>query len=561
MRPSPNRRVPTWPCFIARRRICFRHFDKLAGTFLVLSALALLIGCQGVSTGGNSNQQQTSTLSLASSSLSFGSVTSGTSKTLSATVTNSGPESVTISSISFSTKYFALTATSLPMILTAGQSAPISIAFTPNAVGSFSATVAINSSASDASMNLSVSGDGIADGQLAASPTSYNFGSVTIGGDPSTSEQITNNGGSTVTISGITVTGAGFSVSQFTTPITLSAGQSTTFHINFTPTTTGAQSGTVTISSNSTNPSLTIGVSGTGTADGALTPSPTSIGFGNVTIGGDPSVSEKITNTGGTSVTVSQVAVTGAGFSVSGISTPLTLAAGDSASFNVNFDPTTTGTVSGNVTFTSNGSNPTMSVPISGTGVAATGSLSAAPGTLAIGSVVVGSSGTGSGTLTASGASVVVSGASTNNSAFTVTGLSFPVTIAAGKSVSYTITFTPSATGAASATLTFSSNASPATTTQTLTGTGTAAPTHSVNLSWNASTSTDISGYNIYRAVYSGSCGTFAKVNPLLNTTTLYTDSTVLNGTSYCYAATTVDSSNEESGYSNIVSNIQIPSS
>jgi fibronectin type 3 domain-containing protein len=92
-----------------------------------------------------------------------------------------------------------------------------------------------------------------------------------------------------------------------------------------------------------------------------------------------------------------------------------------------------------------------------------------------------------------------------------------------------------------------------------LTGTGLPVPVHSVNLSWNASTSSNISGYNIYRAVYVTSCGNYTKINSVLNTGTLYTDSAVVDGTSYCYAATAVDSSNEESGYSNIVSNIQIP--
>jgi len=48
-------------------------------------------------------------------------------------------------------------------------------------------------------------------------------------------------------------------------------------------------------------------------------------------------------------------------------------------------------------------------------------------------------------------------------------------------------------------------------------------------------------------------------INPGLNTGTLYTDSTVVDGTSYCYATTAVNSTNEESGYSNIVSNVQIP--
>jgi len=155
---------------------------------------------------------------------------------------------------------------------------------------------------------------------------------------------------------------------------------------------------------------------------------------------------------------------------------------------------------------------------------------------------------------------VTVTDATTNNSVFSVSGLSLPVTIPAGQSASFTITFSPLTTGAASATLTFTSNAQPSTTTEALTGTGTPAPTHTVNLSWDASTSPDISGYNIYRAVYSGSsCGSFSKINSMLNTSTLYSDSVVTDGTSYCYATTAMNSSNEESGYSNIVSNVQIP--
>jgi fibronectin type 3 domain-containing protein len=108
--------------------------------------------------------------------------------------------------------------------------------------------------------------------------------------------------------------------------------------------------------------------------------------------------------------------------------------------------------------------------------------------------------------------------------------------------------------------LSFTSNAQPSTTAETLTGAGTAAPTHSVNLSWSASTSSGISGYNVYRAVYVNCCGSFfSKINSLLNTGTLYTDIVVVDGTSYCYATTAVNSSAEESGYSDIISNVEIP--
>ena len=33
-----------------------------------------------------------------------------------------------------------------------------------------------------------------------------------------------------------------------------------------------------------------------------------------------------------------------------------------------------------------------------------------------------------------------------------------------------------------------------------------------------------MTGYNVYRALYTTSCGSFAKINAVLNTTTLYTD-------------------------------------
>lgn len=91
------------------------------------------------------------------------------------------------------------------------------------------------------------------------------------------------------------------------------------------------------------------------------------------------------------------------------------------------------------------------------------------------------------------------------------------------------------------------------------TGSGTGTSTHKVDLSWDASTSPNIAGYNIHRAVYSESCGNFFKINSELNTSTSYTDSEVTGGASYCYATTAVNTSNEESSYSNVVTNIQIP--
>jgi hypothetical protein len=137
--------------------------------------------------------------------------------------------------------------------------------------------------------------------------------------------------------------------------------------------------------------------------------------------------------------------------------------------------------------------------------------------------------------------------------------LSLPAVITAGQSAPFTVTFSPQISGAASATLAFTSNAQTSTTTAAATGTGTAAPAHTVDLSWSPSTSANVAGYNIYRAIYTSSCGGYSKINgSSLDTVTQYADSTVSGGTNYCYATTAVNTSNEESGYSNIVADVQI---
>jgi fibronectin type 3 domain-containing protein len=67
---------------------------------------------------------------------------------------------------------------------------------------------------------------------------------------------------------------------------------------------------------------------------------------------------------------------------------------------------------------------------------------------------------------------------------------------------------------------------------------------HVVDLNWNASTSTDVAGYNVYR---SPDASTWKKVNVSLVASTAYADSTVANGSTYYYFATAVDTSGHES--------------
>jgi hypothetical protein len=67
---------------------------------------------------------------------------------------------------------------------------------------------------------------------------------------------------------------------------------------------------------------------------------------------------------------------------------------------------------------------------------------------------------------------------------------------------------------------------------------------HVVDLSWRASTSGNIVGYNVYR---SPDGATWKKINASLIASTLYSDSTVANTTTYYYAATAVDVYGHES--------------
>jgi large repetitive protein len=73
------------------------------------------------------------------------------------------------------------------------------------------------------------------------------------------------------------------------------------------------------------------------------------------------------------------------------------------------------------------------------------------------------------------------------------------------------------------------------------------AENHVVDLNWQASTSGNISGYNMYR---SPDGSTWEQLNASLIAATLYSDSTVANGSTYYYAATTVNISGEESSKS-----------
>jgi hypothetical protein len=279
-----------------------------------------------------------------------------------------------------------------------------------------------------------------------------------------------------------------------------------------------------------------------------LAASPSALSFGNVQKGKSSNLSETLTNTGGSAVTISSENVSSTVFSVSGLSLPMTLSPNQSVTFSATFAPTSSGSATATLAITSNADNTPLNIALSGTGTAQ-GQLTVSPTTLSFGNVVVGTESALQGTLKATGSSVTVSGKSINSNEFALSGISLPITLTDGQTTSFTVTFKPAMAGNASATLLFSSDAGNSPTAQTLTGDGKAASSHSVDLTWDAGGGSGIVGYNVYRGGVSG--GPYSEINSALDASTVYTDNNVTAGQTYYYVATAVDGSGHESGYSN----------
>lgn len=110
-------------------------------------------------------------------------------------------------------------------------------------------------------------------GQLSANPASIAFGNVTVNATAAQTVQLSNSGGSAITVSSASTSGPGFRVTGLALPLTLASGQNTTFSAIFTPSSTGAATGSVQITAAGATSPLTIVLSGTA-VNGV--PSPTS---------------------------------------------------------------------------------------------------------------------------------------------------------------------------------------------------------------------------------------------------------------------------------------------
>jgi len=105
----------------------------------------------------------------------------------------------------------------------------------------------------------------------------------------------------------------------------------------------------------------------TGAGAGQLAASPATLNFGNVAVGDNKSQNASLT-AGTSDVHVSSAAWKGEGYSVSGITFPVTVPAGQSVPFTVAFAPQSSGNSAGSITFDSDAANPTTTENLTGMG-------------------------------------------------------------------------------------------------------------------------------------------------------------------------------------------------
>ncbi len=292
------------------------------------------------------------------------------------TVTNKGTASVTMGGITLNETDFAISANTCPAsgsALAAGASCTVSVVFKPKTTGAKKGALVITDSDPSSPQIVGVSGTGtslvvLAPGTLAfpTTPVGTTFGPSKI--------TLTNNTGASLTLKNpaVTVT-APFSLGTGATSCAnnqvIAAGASCFIYVNFTPTTVGFPTGTVTVSDSDTTSPQTVALSGTGTGV-EFTPSTVSLAS---TVGHQVSTTVSIINVGTSTLTFTAGTITGpnaADWATNNQDPPCrgSLAPGALCSFTVYFTPSIVGSESATYLVYDNSTGSPQSLPLSGTG-------------------------------------------------------------------------------------------------------------------------------------------------------------------------------------------------
>lgn len=207
---------------------------------------------------------------------------------------------------------------------------------------------------------------------MTLTPSAVNFSNVPVGIKNSQTIKISNTGTGPLTVSSSDVTGVGYTLSGLKTPLTIVAGKSNTFNVNFKPKSAGTINGRLVLATNAaTGPATTIALTGIGVAStAALTSTAGNLNFSSVPVGSNSQQSVTLVNSGNTNVSISAITLTGADFTKSGATAPMTLTPSQTAEVNVMFTPTSAATFNGSVLVASNAPGLTITLIGSGAGAA-----------------------------------------------------------------------------------------------------------------------------------------------------------------------------------------------
>lgn len=315
-------------------------------------------------------------VALVPSSLSFPSQAVGTaSASQTITLTNNESTAINISSLSIAganSSDFAETDNCVGNV-SVGATCSIAVTFTPASTGLRTATLTITNNVTESSLVAPLSGTGAIQSSTATLSQSNLAFTSQIVGTTSAAQQLTlsNTGNSVLTIASLIITGA--NASDFGEIDNcgggIAAGANCTISVTFSPTSTGARTGTLTITDNATSPPSPQTVSLAGTA---VTPSvsvtPSSISFPSQYVGtsGLPQ-GVTLTNTGVVPLSINGVTASPGDFAVLS-SCGSSLAVGASCSVGVFFDPAAGGARAGTLTINDNAPRSPQTVALSGEG-------------------------------------------------------------------------------------------------------------------------------------------------------------------------------------------------
>jgi hypothetical protein len=406
-------------------------------------------------------------VSFAPTSLTFGNQNLNTASTAqSVTLTNSGSAAVSITSIVASAQYSQTNTCGASVAI--GANCSISVTFTPTAAGSQPGTITVTDNATGSPQTINLSGSGVGSGVTFA-PTSLAFGNQNVN-TASTAQSITLTNSGTIALNITSIVASAQYAQTNTCGASVAAGANCSISVTFTPTATGSQPGTITVTDDASGSPQTVNLSGTGVTPG-VTFAPTSLAFGNQNVNvASAAQSLTLTNSGTAALSITSI-VASAQYSQTN-TCGASVAAGANCSISVTFTPTATGSQPGTITVTDNATGSPQTVNLSGTGVAP--GVTFSPTSLTFSSQNVNTtSASQSITLTNSGTAALIITSIVASAQYSQTN-TCGASVAIGANCSISITFTPTAAGSQPGTITVTDNATGSPQTVNLSGTGVA---------------------------------------------------------------------------------------